>query len=115
MYKRPAALLSIIFAGLFLTACGMFAGTKELGVHLEPPIAGFTVPSEDTVEIFHNQVRFSNPAGAPAAMVTGYQVRVFDGEELITDTTGTDAWAIPVPRGYECIDDDDCTFADNKG
>src|SRR5699024_9761378 len=45
----------------------------------------------------------------------GYQVRVFDGEELITDTTGTDAWAIPVPRGYECIDDDDCTFADNKG
>lgn len=111
MLKRALSPLIFAFLSVVLAGCGLFGGAgTQLRADFAPTQIGFEVDDDGGIEIFSNSVTFVNPADAAAALITGYEIQIYNdaGSELLG--IGTDLFnyhlAIPVPAGYTCPEDD---------
>lgn len=110
MFKR-AALPVILALPLLLAGCGMLDTGPQLRAHISPTVLGFEITPEGLVFALPN-VTFTNSPNAPAARITGYEVRFYgDGGSPFPDVSNSlynlGHLNVSVPAGYICPDEDE--------
>jgi hypothetical protein len=108
LYKR-SAVVGVI--ALVLSACSMFLPpeTRLMFSMLPANELGYEVDQNGNIEVESRQFQFSNPAGMPQAVITGYRAEFRDQLGTLLGRTSLEPQAlnIIVPAGFRCDEPDE--------
>lgn len=108
---RKAALPVLLVLPFLLAGCGMLDAGPRLSASISPTTLGFEI-TDQGLEFATPNVTFTNSANAPAARITGYEVRFYgDGGSPFPDVSNSiynyRLVNVSVPAGYMCPDADE--------
>jgi hypothetical protein len=107
LLKRSAAALGL---AITLSACAMLIPPDNRLMFGMLPVneLGYSVNSSGEITIEARQFQFTNPAGMPVAVITGYRAEFRDQLGTLIGRTSLEpqAISITVPAGYQCTDPD---------